>query len=120
MHSSIPDILDDSNIPDLDILWSVMSDAIASLDFSCISDTVLCQLIESSKENTMGMCHGVTFLGDSMLSFASNNIHEFTPESLCQLGHSLEALSSLLPMLFTLHEKANGECHRRALKNEIK
>ncbi|MCW7761478.1 hypothetical protein [Photorhabdus luminescens] len=120
MHSSIPDTPDDSEISDVNILWSGMSDAIASLDLSCVSDTVLCQLIESSKENTMGICHGVTFLGDSMLSFASNNIHEFTPESLCQLGHSLSALSSLLPMLFTIHEKASGEYCRRTLENEIK
>ncbi|WP_203448934.1 hypothetical protein [Photorhabdus khanii] len=120
MHSSTPDTPGDSDISDVNILWSGMSDAIASLDLSCVSDTVLCQLIESSKENAMGICHGVTFLGDSMLSFAGNGIHEFTPESLCQLGHSLSALSSLLPMLFTMHEKAGGEYRRRVLKDEIK
>ncbi|MCT8342700.1 MULTISPECIES: hypothetical protein [Photorhabdus] len=43
-----------------------------------------------------------------------------TSESLCQLGHSLSALSSLLPMLFTMHEKASDEYHRRTLEDEIK
>lgn len=103
-----------------DIFYSDMANAVSGLDMTNMSEQTIEQLGEACEANSAGICHGLNFIGDTLVTFAMNNVVEFTPESLCQLGHCLAAISSLLPMLFTLHEKASGEYHRRTLKNEIK
>lgn len=51
------------------------------------------------QEAQAGLCHCLTFIGDTMISFAQNNVHEFTPESLCQLGHGVGSIGRLVPAL---------------------
>lgn len=47
-------------------------------------------------------------MGDSLITFADNNVNEFTPESLCQLGHGLTAISLLIPALADMQKRAQA------------
>ncbi|AUP76874.1 hypothetical protein CWS02_18990 [Enterobacter sp. EA-1] len=43
----------------------------------------------------------------TLVSFADNNMLEFSPETFCHLGHGLRATATLLPALMELHQKLN-------------
>ncbi|QXF34735.1 hypothetical protein CE143_17355 [Photorhabdus luminescens] len=102
-----------------DIFYSDMANAMSRLEMTNMSEQAIEQLEEVCEANSAGICHGLHFLGDTLVTFAMNDVVEFTPESLCQLGHCLVAISSLLPMLFTLYQKANQEAQLRDPNYEI-
>ncbi|ETS32820.1 MULTISPECIES: hypothetical protein [Photorhabdus] len=98
-----------------DIFYSDMANVVSVLDTADMSEQDIELLEEACEANSAGLCHGLHFLGDTLITFAANDVVEFTPESLCQLGHCLVAISSLLPMLFTLYQKTNKETQLRSL-----
>ncbi|MFP1824526.1 hypothetical protein [Lonsdalea quercina] len=59
-----------------------------------------------------GLCHCLNFIGDTLVTFADNKVHEFTPASLCQLGHSLISVSLLIPALADLQQRAEASTRR--------
>ncbi len=94
------------SLPDRDGLYSAMSNALAHLDFSRMDADELSFATEYCAETCAGLCHCLHFMGDSLVTFADNNVNEFTPESLCQLGHGLTAISLLIPALADMQKRA--------------
>lgn len=48
-------------------------------------------------------------LGKTFVSFAENDTLQFSPESLCQIGHSIRTAASLLPALMELNRSAERQ-----------
>ncbi|ATZ93410.1 hypothetical protein [Dickeya fangzhongdai] len=96
------------SLPDCESLYSAMNAALARLDFSNMDDDELSQVAEYCAETSAGLCHCLNFIGDALITFADNDVCESTPESLCQLGHGLNAISLLIPALNDMHRRAHA------------
>ncbi|EMZ5840133.1 hypothetical protein ACR3CL_004324, partial [Yersinia enterocolitica] len=62
--------------------------------------------------------HGLNFIGDTFVTFADNDVLDFSAESLCQLGHCLASISILLPALTQLQTSASGRLTNNALNEQ--
>lgn len=93
--------------------------AMSSLDISKFSEQDIELLVIETDESRAGICDGLQFLGDTLTTFANNNVVEFTAESLHQLGRWLSATSTLLPMLIDLQQQADAESQRRSAQAGI-
>ena len=89
-------------LPDTNILSSELKDIFCRLDISHFNSHETYQLAENCENSIAGLCHGLHFLGKTFITFAENAALEFSPESLCQLGHGLRATANLLPALLEL------------------
>lgn len=78
------------------------------LDLSALSGEMAIQLADDCTDCHTGLCQGVEFMGKMFAELAASNMREFSTESLCQLGNSLQAIGGLLPVLAQLQRKA--EC----------
>lgn len=96
------------SLPDRECLYSAMSAALAPLDFSMMSDDERSMVEYYCAETRAGLCHCLHFIGDSLITFADNDVYESTPESLCQLGHGLTAISLLIPALTDMQIRAQA------------
>ncbi|ELY9432779.1 hypothetical protein SPD65_003285 [Salmonella enterica] len=96
-------------LPETNLLSSELADAIRKLDISHLNADDTLQLANSSEECCAGLCHGLHFLGKTFVSFADSNVLEFSPESLCQLGHGLSATALLIPALIQLQKSADRQ-----------
>ncbi|EIW2916270.1 hypothetical protein MB866_003858 [Salmonella enterica] len=96
-------------LPETNLLSSELADAIHKLDLSHLNADDTLQLANSSEECCVGLCHGLHFLGKTFVSFADSNVLEFSPESLCQLGHGLSATALLIPALIQLQKSAERQ-----------
>lgn len=96
------------SLPDCASLYSAMSAALAHLDFSNIDESERSQVAEYCAETRAGLCHCLNFIGDALITFADNDVCESTPESLCQLGHGLTAISLLIPTLTDMQWRAHA------------
>lgn len=97
------------SLPDRECLYSGMHDALSQLDFSNMEAYSRSLITEYCDETRAGLCHCLHFIGDSLVTFADNNVKEFTPESLCQLGHGLNAISLLIPALADMAKQATNQ-----------
>ncbi|GKX55917.1 hypothetical protein SOASR030_20290 [Leminorella grimontii] len=93
-------------LPEANLLSSELADVIRKLDLSHLSAEDVLQLADSSEECCAGLCHGLSFLGNALVSFADKNVLEFSAQSLCQLGHGLSASAMLIPALLQLQKSA--------------
>ncbi|WP_349305403.1 hypothetical protein [Serratia plymuthica] len=96
------------SLPDCANLYSAMNAALAHLDFSNIDESERSQVAEYCAETRAGLCHCLNFIGDALITFADNDVCESTPESLCQLGHGLTAISLLIPTLTDMQRRAHA------------
>lgn len=96
-------------LPDTHILSSELKDIFCRLGISHFSPEETYQLAESCENSIAGLCHGLHFLGKTFITFAENATLEFSPESLCQLGHGLSATATLLPALYELQLTAERQ-----------
>lgn len=99
-------------ISDADILYSRMAGTIANLEFPDMSMEECLQLASDCEEARAGLCHCLHFIGDSLVTFAGHDALYLTPTNLFQLGHSLTAISSLLPMLTDLEQMVRADVRR--------
>ncbi|HDL6964589.1 TPA: hypothetical protein PXM28_004006 [Yersinia enterocolitica] len=84
---------------DTDTLDSSMAEIIVSLNFSDMSKDDCLQLADHCEAACARLCDCLDYLGDSLITFANHNVLAFTPASLCQLGRSLNTISTLIPTL---------------------
>ncbi|BES86348.1 hypothetical protein PEC302107_32650 [Pectobacterium araliae] len=96
------------SLPDYENRYSAMSAALARLDFSHMDNDELSLVTEYCAETQAGLCHCLNFIGDALITFADNDVCESTPESLCQLGHGLTAISLLIPALTDMQKRAHS------------
>jgi hypothetical protein len=96
-------------LPDTNILSSELKDIFCRLDISHFNSQETYQLAENCENSIAGLCHGLHFLGKTFITFAENATLEFSPESLCQLGHGLRATANLLPALLELQLTAERQ-----------
>lgn len=102
-------------LPETNFLSSELADVIRKLDISTLNADDTLQLASSSEECCAGLCHGLYFLGKTFVSFADSKVLQFSPESLCQLGHGLSTTAVLLPALIQLQNAAE----RQLIKTDI-
>ncbi|KAA8994641.1 hypothetical protein FJU30_26120 [Affinibrenneria salicis] len=100
------------SLPNTDCLYSAMRGALADLDFSAMDDDARMLAADYCEGTRAGLCHCLNFIGDTLVTFADNQVHEFTPASLCQLGHSLISVSLLIPALTDLQQRAEAPARR--------
>lgn len=100
------------SLPDTDCLYSAMRGALAGLDFSAMDDDARMLAADYCEGTRAGLCHCLNFIGDTLVTFADNQVQEFTPASLCQLGHSLISVSLLIPALTDLQQRAETPARR--------
>ncbi|MCX8967247.1 hypothetical protein EHW66_20420 [Erwinia psidii] len=93
-----------SSLPYTDIHYSDMAGALVNLDFSEMEQSECLLLAHCCDESRAGLCHCLDFLGETLVTFSRLGSHEFTQESLCQLGHTLTTLSELIPALTDLSQ----------------
>ncbi|EPQ6961141.1 hypothetical protein ACUVY4_003188 [Escherichia coli] len=96
-------------VPETNLLSSELADVIRKLDISNLNADDTLQLANSSEECCAGLCHCLHFLGKTFVSFADSNVLEFSPESLCQLGHGLLASALLIPALIQIQKSAERQ-----------
>ncbi|CRE88630.1 TPA: hypothetical protein ACX4EX_001708 [Yersinia enterocolitica] len=84
---------------DTGTLDSSMAETIANLSFSDMGEDDRLQLADHCEAACAGLYDCLDYLGDSLITFANHNVLAFTPASLCQLGRSLNTISSLIPAL---------------------
>ena len=96
-------------LSDADIFYSRMAGTIANLNFSEMSKDECLQLASCCEEAGAGLCHCLGAMGDFMVTLASHDPREFTSSNIFQIGHSLAAISMLLPMLFDLQQLIQAE-----------
>ena len=96
-------------LPETNLLFSELADAIGKLDISHLSAEDTLRLANSSEECCIGLCHGLSFLGKTFVTFADKNVLDFSAESLCQLGHGLSASAMLIPALLQLQKSAERQ-----------
>ncbi|ECD9611739.1 hypothetical protein FNZ18_20565 [Salmonella enterica subsp. salamae] len=89
-------------LPDADIHYSCMARALVNISFSDMEPNERLLLAHCCDESRAGICHCLDFLGDTLVTFSRQGTHEFTAESLCQLGHALTTFSQLIPALTDL------------------
>ena len=94
--------------PECDSLYSAMSAALIHLDFSAMDNDELLLAACYCAETRAGLCHCLNFIGEALVTFAENESNESTPESLCQLGHGLSAISLLIPVLTDIQKRAHS------------
>lgn len=75
---------------------------IADLQLDSLSDTQLCDLSGVAAESAEGLCHGLSFLGESL-----ENGVQIPQESLTQVSAWLKASAHLIPALLQLCDMAN-------------
>ncbi|EPZ8126415.1 hypothetical protein ACXV6R_004341 [Yersinia enterocolitica] len=98
-------------------LDSSMAEMIVSLNFSDMSNDDCLQLADHCEAACAGLYHCLDYLGDSLITFADHNVLTFTPASLCQLGHSLTTISSLIPALSRLEQLIKADI--RATETQV-
>lgn len=91
---------------DADILHSEMAAAMTCLDFNSLEDDEAIQLANCCQENIAGLSNGLNFIGKVLNTFAVKGVTHFSAESLCQAGHCLTAMGSLIPALSQLQQRA--------------
>lgn len=96
-------------LPDTNILSSELKDIFCRLDISHFGPEETMELAENCENCLVGLCHGLHFLGKTFITFAENDAVEFSPESLCQLGHGLSATARLIPALAELQLTAERQ-----------
>jgi hypothetical protein len=96
-------------LPDTNTLSSELKDIFCRLDISHLNSQETLQLAEKCENSIAGLCHGLHFLGKTFITFAENDELEFSPESLCQLGHGLRATATVLPALYELQLTAERQ-----------
>ncbi|EPB9509933.1 hypothetical protein ACRUXF_004328, partial [Yersinia enterocolitica] len=65
-----------------------------------------------------GLLHGLNFIGDTFVTFADNDVLDFSAESLCQLGHCLASISILVPALIQLQASASTKLTNNELTRQ--
>lgn len=96
-------------LPDTNILSSELRDLFLKLDASHLSEEEAMELSFCCEESIAGLCNGLQFLGKTFISFAENDTLQFSPESLCQIGHSIRTAASLPPALMELNRSAERQ-----------
>ena len=96
---------------DTDTLDSSMAETIANLSFSDMGEDDRLQLADHCEAACAGLCDCLDYLGDSLITFANHNVLAFTPASLCQLGRSLNTISTLIPTLNRLEQLIRADIH---------
>lgn len=87
-----------------DILDSSMAETIANLSFSDMSEDDRLQLADHCETACAGLSDCLDYLGDALITFANHNVLAFKLASLCQLGRSLNTISTLIPTLNKLQQ----------------
>ncbi|HII2981743.1 TPA: hypothetical protein ACY2HE_003075 [Yersinia enterocolitica] len=105
-------------LPDINRLYPTLTEVVGKLDMSRLSADDTLELANSSEECYAGLLHGLNFIGDTFVTFADNDVLDFSAESLCQLGHCLASISVLLPALIQLHISASGRLTNNALNEQ--
>lgn len=92
-----------------DILFNEMAEVMGAFDIQALDEDSSLRLANCCEENIAGLCCGLAFMGKTLNSFAANNIVTFSPESLCQAGHFLTAVSKIIPTLSKLQQRADSQ-----------
>lgn len=100
-----------------DILYFPMAGCIPNLNFSEMSQEDSLQLANLCEESRAGLCHCLDFIGHVIGSYANRDTLELTATNLFKLGHSLNTISSLLPMLTDLEQLIRADLKGRDLLN---
>ncbi|EPY5145863.1 hypothetical protein KGG53_05375 [Klebsiella pneumoniae] len=101
-------------LPHADIHYSDMAGALVNLSFSDMEADERLLLAHCCDESRAGLCHCLDFLGDMLVTFSQQGVNEFTPESLCQLGHTLTTFGRLIPALTDMSQFIHAD--RRQLE----
>ena len=102
--------------PYVDIHYSDMAGALVNLSFSDMNADERLLLAHCCDESRAGLCHGLDFLGDMLVTFSQQGVNEFTPESLCQLGHTLTTFGRLIPALTDMSQFIHADrCQQEEL-----
>lgn len=96
------------HLADTDVLYSDMAKSISAINLDSLTSEEALELASHCEESIAGLCHTLRFIGKSFITFADNNVVEFSQETLCQAGHGITTISSLIPMLHRLERKADG------------
>ena len=102
-------------LPNAEILYSDLANALEKVDVSTMTQEDRLHLAHCCQEAQAGLCHCLSFIGDTLISFAQSDVHEFTPESLCQLGHGITSIGQLLPALGELGRVAFSGLERQRM-----
>ncbi|UNK60960.1 hypothetical protein [Buttiauxella ferragutiae] len=98
------------HLADTDVLYSDMANAISAVNLDSLTSEEALDLASQCEESIAGLCHTLRFIGKSFVTFADSNVVEFSQETLCQVGHGIAAISSLIPVLHGLERKADACC----------
>jgi hypothetical protein len=61
-----------------------------------------------------GLYNGIQYIATTLDTFAFNNIHEFTAESMSQLSNFILTTGDLFKTVFSLSQKLHDELQQRA------
>ena len=96
-----------SHLADTDVLYSDMAYAISAINLESLTSEEALELASHCEDSIAGLCHTLRFIGKSFITFADQNAVEFSQETLCQAGHGIAAISTLIPMLHRIEQKAD-------------
>ncbi|SUW65601.1 Uncharacterised protein [Buttiauxella agrestis] len=96
-----------AHLADTDVLYSDMAYAISAINLESLTSEEALELASHCEDSIAGLCHTLRFIGKSFITFADHNVVEFSQETLCQAGHGIAAISSLIPVLHRLEQKAD-------------
>ncbi|MGT3203581.1 hypothetical protein ACVST5_00485 [Yersinia enterocolitica] len=105
-------------LPDTNRLYPTLTEVFGKLDMSHLSADDTLELANSSEECYAGLLHGLNFIGDTFVTFADNDVLDFSTESLCQLGHCLASISILVPALTQLQTSASAKLTNNELTEQ--
>ncbi|ELK6658244.1 hypothetical protein [Citrobacter freundii] len=98
-----------SLIPQADLFYSPLAEAFRHLDCLHLTTEENLALSFGCEEALAGLYQTLNFMGESLLTMASEGQEHFAYESVCQLGHSLVNISQLIPALAQLEAKADQQ-----------
>ncbi|WMY73931.1 hypothetical protein RHD99_21245 [Buttiauxella selenatireducens] len=96
------------HLADTDVLYSDMAHTISAINLDALTSEETLELASHCEESIAGLCHALRFIGKSFITFAEQNVVEFSQETLCQAGHGIAVISSLIPALHRLERKADS------------
>lgn len=94
-------------LADTDVLYSGMANVISAINLDSLTSEEALELACYCEANIAGLCHMLSLVGKSFITFANSNVVDFSQETLCQAGHGIVAISSLIPMLHRFEQNAD-------------
>lgn len=88
--------------PNAGFMHFPLANLVSLLDCNALTEAEALQLLDCCDESVAGLCQTLHFLGNTL---AMADRMEFESKCLMQAGHSLSAISDLIPAIMQLREK---------------